>query len=160
MRGTNLRVERKYWTAIGGAVALAAIAGLAVACTRKSPIPPPPPPQTKSQPPPDAQRPTEARRFPDPTFLVLVWMESTPPGARIVRASDGHVLGYSPEIVEFHQSTEPVLVSFELEGYLPLTREVSAASDGELKVVLQPIPKNRVRENSKSKRSKDHRNSE
>jgi len=28
-----------------------------------------------------------------------------------------------------------------MEGYIPATREVSAASDGELRVVLEPIPK-------------------
>ena len=144
-----MRVERKSWTAIGGALVLIMIAGLTLACTRKSPIPPPPPPPTKSQPPPDAQRPTEARQFPDPTFLVLVWMESTPPGARIVRVSDGHVFGYTPEIVEFHQSTEPELVRFELEGYIPVTREVSAASDGELKVELKASPKKHARAKKK-----------
>lgn len=160
MRGTNVRVERKSWTVISGALVLIMIAGLTLACTRKRPIPPPPPPPAKSQPPPDAQRPTEARRFPDPTFLVLVWMESTPPGATIVRASDGHVFGYTPEIVEFHQSTEPVLVRFDLEGYIPITREVSAASDGELKVVLEPIPKKHAPATKRSKGSRERRNSD
>ena len=81
-------------------------------------------------------------------------MESTPPGARIVRVSDCHVLGYTPEIIEFHQSAEPVQIRFELEGYVPLTREVSAASDSELKVVLQPIPKRHGPATKKSKGSK------
>jgi hypothetical protein len=158
MLGTTVSVRRKSWTAIGGALALVATAGFAVACRRKSPTPPPAP--TKSQPPPDAQRPANARPFPDPTFLVLVWMETTPPGARIMRVSDGHVFGYTPEIVEFHQSIEPEVVRFDLAGYLPVTREVSAASDGELKIVLEPIPKKHAPATKKSKGSKAHRNSE
>jgi len=91
---------------------------------------------------------------------VLVWIESTPPGARIVRVSDSHVLGYTPEIVEFHQSNEPVPVRFELEGYIPVTRKVSATSDGELAVVLAASPKEHVPATKRSKGSKAHRNSD
>jgi hypothetical protein len=76
-----------------------------------------------------------------------------------VRLSDGHVLGWTPEIVELHQSAEPAQLRFELEGYLPVTREVSALSDGELKVVLQPIPKGRHHPaTKKSKGSREHKN--
>jgi hypothetical protein len=134
-------------------------AGLTVACGRKRPVAPAPALSTKSQPPPDAQRPAEARPFPDPTFLVLVWTETTPPGARIVRLSDGHVHGWTPEIVELHQSAEPVQLRLELDGYLPVTREVSALSDGELKVVLQPIPKGRHPASTKSKGNREPKNS-
>jgi hypothetical protein len=95
----------------------------------------PAPPPTKSQPLDDEQPP------PGQSGLVLVWMETTPPAARIVRVSDGHVLGYSPEIIEFSYTKKPVQIRFELEGYIPLTREVSAAVDAELKFVLEPIPK-------------------
>ena len=87
---------------------------------------------------------------------MLVWTETTPPAARMVRVSDGHVIGYTPEIVEFHQSAEPVAIRFELEGYLPVTREVSALSDGELKVVLEPIPKTDLPATKRSKGSKGH----
>ena len=154
MPGTTVTNRRKFWIAINYALALAVIAWPTVACRRKNPIPPPPPSPTKSQPVPDAQAPL------DPTFLVLVWMEGTPPGARIVRVSDRHVLGYTPEIIEFHQSAEPVQIRFELEGYIPVTREVSAASDGELKVVLEAIPKKHSPASKKSKGSKQHRNSD
>jgi hypothetical protein len=81
-------------------------------------------------------------------------METTPPGAAVVRVSNGHVIGRTPDTIEFHQAIEPVLVRFELEGYIPVTREVSAASDGELKVVLKPIPKKHGPATGKSKRSK------
>jgi hypothetical protein len=133
--------------------ALAVIAGLAGACLRKSP--PPPPPVTKPQLP-DAQRPADAHPFPDPTFLVLVWMETTPPGAAVRLLSDGHVMGWTPETIEFHQSAEPVLIRFELEGYIPVTHAVPTASDGELKVVLTPIPKKHGAANKQSKGSKEH----
>ena len=146
-----MRVRRRSWTVIGGALTLAAIAWPTVGCRRKNPVPPTPP--TKAQPGPDA------RRSIDPTFLVLVWTETTPPAARIVRVSDGHVIGYTPEILEFHQSAEPVQLRFELDGYLPVMREVSALSDGELKVVLEPLPKGRHPATKKSKGSKGHKNS-
>jgi hypothetical protein len=84
--------------------------------------------------------------------MVLVWMETTPPGAAVRRLSDGHVMGWTPETIEFSQSAEPVLVRFELEGYLPVTREVSAAADGQLSVVLKPIPKGHHPAVKKSKR--------
>jgi hypothetical protein len=135
---------------ISGALALAVIAWPTVACRRKNPIPPPP---TKSQPLDDEQPP------PGQSGLVLVWMETTPPAARIVRVSDGHVLGYSPEIIEFRYTKKAVQIRFELEGYIPLTQEVSAAVDAELKFVLEPIPKPPLPATKKSKGSKGHRNS-
>jgi hypothetical protein len=142
-------VRRTTWTVISGALALAVIAWPTVACHRKSPIPPP----TKSQSPADEQRP------PGQAYLVLLWMETTPPGARIVRVSDGHILGYSPEIIEFRYTIKPVLIRFELEGYLPLTQEVSAARDSELKFVLEPIPKVDVPATKQSKGSRGHKHS-
>lgn len=146
-----MRVRRRSWTVISGALALAVIAWPTVACRRKNPIPPPP---TKSQPPDDEQPP------PGQSGLVLVWMETTPPAARIVRVSDGHVLGYSPEIIEFSYTKKPVQIRFELEGYIPLTQEVSAAVDAELKFVLQPIPKAPPPATKKSKGRKGHRDSD
>jgi hypothetical protein len=145
-------VRRKSRIAISCTLGLAVIAWATVGCRRKHPIPPSPPSPTKSRPAPDGQRPI------DPTFLVLVGIESTPPGARIVRVSDGFVLGYTPETVEFHQSAEPVQIRFEMAGYIPVTREVSAASDGELKTVLEAIPKKHAPASRKSKGSRRHRN--
>ena len=150
MPETTVRVRRRYWTVISGALALAVVTWPTVACRSKNPIPLPP---TKAQPLDDEQPP------PGQAYLVLVWMETAPPGARIVRASDGYVLGYSPEIIEFHYTKKPVQIRFELEGYLPLTQEVSAAVDAELKFVLEPIPKAPPPATKKSKGSKRHRNS-
>ena len=75
-----------------------------------------------------------------------------------MRVSDGHVLGFSPEIIEFRYTKTPVPIRFELEGYIPLTREVSAAADAELKFVLEPIPKVDSPPNKKSKGSRAHGN--
>jgi len=143
---TTVRVRRRSWTVISSALALAVVTWPTVACHRKDPAPPP----TKSQTLADDQPP------PGQSSLVLVWMETTPPGARIVRASDGHVLGYSPEIIEFRYTKTPVPIRFEMEGYVPLTREVSAAADAELKFVLEPIPKADRPATKKSKGSKGH----
>jgi hypothetical protein len=65
-------------------------------------------------------------------------------------------MGWTPETIEFPQSAEPALVRFELEGYLPVTREVSAAADGQLSVVLKPIPKGHHPATKKSKGSRAH----
>jgi hypothetical protein len=72
--------------------------------------------------------------------LVLVLMQSAPTGARIVRVSDNYLLGYTPETIEFHQSLKPERIRFEMQGYTSVTRDVSAASDSELTVDLEPIP--------------------
>jgi hypothetical protein len=65
-------------------------------------------------------------------------------------------MGWTPETIEFGQSAEPVLVRFELEGYLPVTRAVSVLEDSQLKVTLEPIPKGRHPATKKSKGSKGH----
>ena len=129
---------------------MVAIVGFGLVSCRKSPSPPPVP--ATVQPAPDAQRPVAK-----PTES-LVWIESTPPGASIVRVSDGFVLGWTPETTEFVPSPKPVLIRFELKGYLPLTREVPVATDGEIAVVLEPIPNNRAPAAKATKRSKGRRN--
>jgi hypothetical protein len=134
------RVRRKSWAAIGGTLALVTIAGLTLACNRKSHIPPPPPP--------DAQRPVE------PPIDVLVWMESTPPGAHVVKVSNNQSMGWTPETMEFTPSPKPELIRFELQGYLPLTIEVPVDKDSELAVVLKPVPTEHSAANKKSKRTK------
>ena len=157
MLKNTVMVRRKSRSLISAVLALVVMAGPTIACNRRSPTLPPRPPLTKSQPPPEVQRPADANPFPDPTFLVLVGVESTPPGVRMVRVSDGWVLGYAPDTIEFHQSSEPVLVRFEKQGYLPVTQAVSAASDGNLKIVLEPIPKKHAPATTKSKASNGRR---
>jgi hypothetical protein len=130
-----MTVRRKYWIAISAALVVVGSVGLVLALHRnRSESPPrsPLPQQSPSQP--------DAQSALDPTFLVLASMGSTPPGARIVRVSDGFVLGYTPETIEFHQSNQPERVRFELEGYTSVTREVPTAADSVFRIVLEPNP--------------------
>jgi hypothetical protein len=154
MLEATTKVRRKTGILISGVLVWVAVAGLTSACSRKRPGPPPLAPVAKAHPPSDSQRPTDARPFPDPTFLILVWMETTPPGAAVRRLSDGHVMGFTPDTIEFGQSAEPVLVRFELAGYVPVTRTVPVLEDGQVSVVLEPIPKGRGPAAKKSKGSK------
>ena len=74
----------------------------------------------------------------------------------MVRVCEGFVLGNTPETIEFRRSTEPVPIRFELEGYIPVTRAVSAVEDGELWIALEPLPKGRHPATEKSKGSRGH----
>ncbi len=80
----------------------------------------------------------EEKPFQDKPSNVLVWIESTPPGAAIVRVSDNFILGHTPETVEFNRTSRPVSIRLELDGYDVVTREVSVDSDGSMTVVLKP----------------------
>ncbi|MGC4064740.1 MAG: hypothetical protein QM784_08880 [Polyangiaceae bacterium] len=75
----------------------------------------------------------------DPPDDVLLWMETTPPGATIRRLKDGFVLGITPETIAIRRSNEPVRVRFELRGYRAETRDVSTAGDGTVSASLTPI---------------------
>ena len=150
MIGATVRGTRRFCTVFGGTLALVAMAWPAAGCRRKDSVP------ARSPTANPARSTRDAKPLVDPTFLVLVWTETTPPGARIVRVSDGYSWGLTPDIVELHQSTQPVAIRFELEGYVPVTREVPALTDGELKIVLDPIPKAAPPASRQSKASKAH----
>jgi hypothetical protein len=146
--GTSVSVSRKSWSSFRTVLALVLAAGPTGACRRASPPLPSSPPSATSQP------PSEAPLAPPTDFYVLVWIESTPPGARVVRVSDGFVMARTPEIVEFLQSKKPVQVRIELDGYLPVTREVSAEADGKVTVSLEPTPKGKASGASKPRQSR------
>lgn len=162
MSGPTAKIWRSPLTLISVALALIVIAGFTIGLRRKGPLPVVSAIATTSLPisettqlrdatqPAEPQPPADAQPSVNPTFLILAWMETTPPGARIVRVSDGHVLGYTNEIVEFHQSNEPVQIRLEKDGYIPVTREVSAYADSELKIELKAIPKKRAAATKKS----------
>ena len=147
MLGTSVNVRRRSLIVIGSVLAAAVVAVLVLGLHHEGPLPPSPVTQTPlaAQSPPAAlpQPPVDAQPVLDPTFLVLASMGTTPPGARIVRVSDGKVLGYTPETIEFHQSNQPELVRFELQGYIPVTREVPAVSDTVFRIVMEPNPAKR-----------------
>jgi hypothetical protein len=86
-------------------------------------------------PPPASQEESGASEQPED---VLVWIETEPPGAAIVRVKDHFVLGVTPETIAIRRSRESVAVRLELNGYRSETRDVAAARDGTLSVPLRP----------------------
>jgi hypothetical protein len=121
---------------VGAAVvAVAVVAALAL---RK-----PPPPSPVPRPVPAAQTPPPPA--PAPPSTVRAHLESTPAGARIVRVSDGVVLGTTPETIEQRAGAAPLLLRFEKEGFVSATRAVALTSDSNLGVILEaeavaPLP--------------------
>jgi len=130
----TLKVRRKPWTAVGIASGLIVAALLATVFLRKGEAPIPPKPTNITQPTP-SETPTVAP--PKALVAVRVRLESTPPGARVVRISDGAVLGITPETIELRPSSEPLPLRFEKEGFLAALREASLAADSSLSVVLE-----------------------
>jgi hypothetical protein len=73
-------------------------------------------------------------------MTVKVRLESTPPGARIVRASDGVLLGTTPETIDMTMASLPIALRFEKDGFVATTREATLTSDTNLQVVLEAAP--------------------
>jgi serine/threonine-protein kinase len=135
--GTTMRVGRKPWTAIGAAAGLLLLAALAVGILVRKPAPAPTtqaPAAEKSESVPVKAAPT----------LVQLRLESTPAGARVVRVSDGVVLGTTPETIEMRPSAEPLLLRFEKEGFVSAAREASLASDTTVTAALAAAPEKPV----------------
>ena len=132
VHGTTMKVRKKPWALYGAGAAVVIAAAVSAVVLRKSPPPPlPPPPATATQliqPPPKA--PSSVR----------IRLESTPQGARIVRADDGVVLGTTPETIEMRPSADRLPLRFEKQGYLPAVREASLDADTSLSVVLEAQP--------------------
>ncbi len=159
---------------IGSALVLVAVVGIAIVSHRERAQlqvalranPPDVQQPSDAQPPTEALRTREAQQHHDaqpahdaqpsaeaPDFM-LVGIESKPPGVAIVRADSGFLYGHTPETVELRRSTSPVRIRFEMEGYIPLTREVSAASDSVLSITLKPSPKTYTRATQSSNAKK------
>jgi serine/threonine-protein kinase len=131
--GTTMRVRRKPWAAVGATAGVVLVAALAIVFLAR-----------KSAPTPAAQVPPSEKHEPAPVkatpSLVQLRLESTPPGARVVRVSDGVVLGTTPETIEMRPAAEPLLLRFEKEGFVSATREASLASDATVAATLGPAP--------------------
>jgi serine/threonine-protein kinase len=122
----TVKVRRKPWAAMGIASGLIVVAVLAAVFLRKGPPALPMPSTSITRPVPVAVR---------------VRLDSTPPGARVVRVSDSVVLGTTPETIELRPSNEPLPLRFEKEGFVSAQREASLAADSHLSVVLQASEK-------------------
>jgi len=135
----TVKVRKKPWAAVGIACGLIAVAVLAAVFLRKGPplAPVPSTPITRPVPPPESQ--TVAP--PKAPIAVRVRLDSAPPGARVVRVTDGVVLGTTPETIELRPSNEPLPLRFEKEGFVAAQREAALGEDSNLFVVLQAVEK-------------------
>ena len=134
---TNQSRSEIQW-AVAGAVTVLGLVGLVWITLSRCPHP-------NSIAPPALALQSSTPRQPEPSpeepENVLVWIESTPPGAAIVRVSDGFVLGWTPETIQFRRSSEPVSVRIEAKGFVAATRSVPTKSDGQVTVELVPTSK-------------------
>jgi hypothetical protein len=142
------------WTAVGLASGLIAFALLAAVFLHKEPSSAPVPltSTTRSAPPPETQTPVP----PMAPVAVRVLLESTPPGARVVRVADGAVLGTTPETIELRPSSEPLPLRFEKEGFMAATREASLRADSTLSVILEATAEKTVPTSKKHTPPKTH----
>jgi serine/threonine protein kinase len=138
VRGTlpdaTAKVGKQPWALIGGIGAAIVVAGIVAVALRS----PPPAPQPTGRPAPTTAPP--APPPPRPPHNVRVRIESTPPGARVVRVADGASLGATPQTIELLSVPEPLLLRLEKDGFEPATRAVSLADDTNLSVVLESAP--------------------
>jgi serine/threonine-protein kinase len=134
----TVKVRRTPWAAVGIASGLIAVAVLAAVFLRKGPPAAPVPSASITRPaPPPESATVEPPKAP---VAVRVRLDSTPPGARVVRVSDSVVLGTTPETIELRPSDEPLPLRFEKDGFVAAQREASLTMDSNLSVVLQAIP--------------------
>jgi eukaryotic-like serine/threonine-protein kinase len=136
VQGTAPGVNRKPWLVYGGVAAVVLVAAGAALLLRKGPpdtqtaatrtttvieLPPPPPPP---------KMPTSVR----------LRLDSQPAGARIIRVTDGVLLGTTPETIELAAAPGRLPLRFEKEGYLPALREAAVDTDSTLSVILETQP--------------------
>jgi eukaryotic-like serine/threonine-protein kinase len=86
---------------------------------------------------------TEVKPTPEPTPIptaaaapavpdakrVRIHIETSPAGARIVRESDGVVLGTTPQDMELPLSSQPLKVRLMLDGYVPMAQAIALDAD-------------------------------
>jgi eukaryotic-like serine/threonine-protein kinase len=133
----TVKTRQPPWVLIGAGAALMTIAALLAVVLRKQPPPPPPrqiPPVVAPTAPAPAPAPAPA------ATMVRLRLETTPPGARVVRVSDGVVLGTTPQTFELRSSSESLLLRLEKDGFVPATKEVTLTADTNLSVVLEAAP--------------------
>ncbi|HEX7506569.1 MAG TPA: serine/threonine-protein kinase, partial [Polyangia bacterium] len=135
----TLKARRMPWTAVGLASGLIVVALLAAVFLRKGPLAGPAPPTTITRPAPLPETQTLVLP-PKVPLAVRVRLESTPPGARVVRVADSAMLGITPETIELHPSVEPLPLRFEKEGFVAAMREASLTADSTLSVILEATP--------------------
>jgi eukaryotic-like serine/threonine-protein kinase len=130
----TVKMKPKPWAIYGIAGAVLVAAVVAAVVLRKSPPPEPQPIPQKTHvdepppPPPPPKAPASVR----------LRIDSTPPGARIIRVTDGVLLGTTPETIELASTPGRLPLRFEKEGFLPAMREPTLEADATLSVALEP----------------------
>jgi serine/threonine-protein kinase len=120
---------------VGGLVAGVAALGLVLAL-RGSPTAPAVAPTSPAAP---VAAPAPPPPAPAAPARVRIQVESVPPGARIVRATDGVVLGTTPQTMELEASPGPLEIRLEKDGHRPTLYELNLTADGQASVALQPL---------------------
>jgi len=91
---------------------------------------------------------------------VRIHLESLPAGARIMRESDGVVLGTTPQDMELESSPRPMRVRLTLDGYLPASHEIDLDADVRATYALEPEKKDETRSAAKKRPSPARANDE
>ena len=91
---------------------------------------------------------------------VRVHLESLPPGARIVRESDGVVLGTTPQDMELQSSPRPLRVRLTLDGHLPASHDIALDADVRATYALEPDRKDETRPGGKKRPAAAHEHDE
>ena len=133
---STVKIRRKPWAVLGLACGLIAVAVVAALWLGKGTAPPQQANITQSVEPPKTPTPAP----PKAPLSIRIRLESTPPGARVVRVTDGVVLGTTPETIELRPSSEALQIRFEKDGFVAALREASLASDSSLSVILEASP--------------------
>ena len=95
------------------------------------------PPADKPDPPLTIASATELPIAAPPSSVVLVHVESSPPGARV--SADGRPRGVTPLDIQVARGTTPIAIELRSSGYSPATQPVVPDADQKLVLVLQPL---------------------
>jgi serine/threonine-protein kinase len=130
--GTRPARSRYGLILAGGGVAAVIGVVLIGLAGRSNPASPPPAPavtEVKNTPQPSPAAPAPSAPAAPEAKRVRLHIETLPTGARIVRESDGVVLGTTPQTMELATSPQPIKVRLVLDGYLPLSQTIALDAD-------------------------------
>jgi hypothetical protein len=147
---TTVRTRSGRWT-IGVAVATAAVAAIVAILLLSRARPSAPAVTSVATAVPVASAPVAAVPVAPVPKRVRVHIESLPTGARIVRESDGVVLGTTPQDMELDASPHPLRVRLALDGYSSTTHDIALAVDIQATFALEPAKREETRPGSKKR---------
>ncbi len=130
--------RRGAWGWMGAVVALTAAAGAGAVLVARPPVAPgsaAAPPVATAPPQPNVV-PLQPAPVAAPEQMVKVALGTRPPGAQVVRASDGALLGTTPWLQGFPAGGDPIEVRLEKPGFRPAVRVLSFEQDLEEVVPL------------------------